>query len=106
MKKVTRFEALAKGIAMITTPIKKAQVNNVIEKSRLSSELAITECDADIEKAAAELVSSPKESNLTKLSDLMQERDELVAAMDLANKIKAYLDEEIEVEDEKEKKSK
>ena len=57
MKKVSRFDALAKGLTFLTTPIKKKQVENVIEKARLSSELALTACDSKIEKAAAALIN-------------------------------------------------
>ena len=103
MKKISRFDALAKGLSFIKAPIKKQQVNNIIEKARLSSELALAECNANMEKAAAVLVENPSEKALTELSDLLVRRDELKQSMELAAAIKAYLEEEVEVDDEKKK---
>lgn len=103
MKKVTRFEALAKGMSMVTTPIKKEQVANVIEKAVLSSKLALIKCDSQIEGAAANLINNPCEENLAALGELMQERSDIKKSEEVAKLIKEYLEEQVEVDDEKSK---
>lgn len=103
MKKVSRFAALSKGLNIITAPIKRNQVNNLIEQGRLQAEVKLAEIDAKIEDAARDLVANPKSEFINKLSDLMQTREDYVKAISLSQQIKDYLEEEIEVEEEKKK---
>ena len=103
MKKVTRFEALAKGLSLVTTPVKKEQVANVIEKAVLSSKLALIQCDSKIEIAAAVLINNPTEENLAALGNLMQEKADIKKSREIAEVIKEYLEEQVEIDDEKSK---
>lgn len=104
MSKVSRFEAFAKCLKSVTTAIKKGQVDNVIEKARLSAELALTNASVRVEKAAAALVSEPTEANLNILAEAIQSQADIKTSMEVADTIKAYLAEEVEVEDDKKSK--
>lgn len=104
MSKVSRFEAFAKGLKSATTAIKKGQVDNVIEKARLSAELALTNASVRVEKAAAALVSEPTEANLNILAEAIQSQADIKTSVKVADTIKAYLAEEVEVEDDKKSK--
>ena len=105
--KTTRFNAATKGlVAKDKVEIRRQLVDNALKSSQLDLESKLIEIDEQKNQAIRDLATADNslvKDNIQRLADLLQKEETLNAAMNLSKKVLTVLDEEIEVEEEKEK---
>ena len=106
MKK-TRFNDAVSGLIEKTkVTIRRKMIENALTGSNLEADARLMTIDEQMSKLVLELAtgdSNEMKTNIQKLASLIQEKEELVKTKELSAKVIAYLDEEIEVDEKKEK---
>lgn len=106
MKK-TRFNAAVSGLIEKTkVTIRRKMIENALTGSNLEADARLMTIDDQMSKLTLELAtgdSNEMKTNIQKLASLIQAKEELVKTKELSAKVIAYLDEEIEVDEKKEK---
>ena len=105
--KTTRFKAAIKGlVAKDKVEIRRQLVDNALKSNQLDLESKLIEIDEQKNQIIRDLAiadNSMIKANIQRLAELIQKEELLNAAMNLSKKVTTVLDEEIEVEEEKEK---
>ena len=105
--KTTRFNAATKGlVAKDKVEIRRQLVDNALKSNQLDLESKLIEIDEQKNKIIQDLATADNsmvKAHIQCLAELIQEEELLKAAMNLSKKVTIVLDEEIEVEEEKEK---
>ena len=105
--KTTRFKAATKDlVAKDKVEIRRQLVDNALKSNQLDLESKLIEIDEQknqIIHALATADNSMIKANIQRLAELIQKEELLNAAMNISKKVLTVLDEEIEVEEEKEK---
>ena len=105
--KTTRFNAATKGlVAKDKVEIRRQLVDNALKSNQLDLESKLIEIDEQKNQVIRDLATADNslvKENIQRLADLLQKEETLNAAMKLSKKVLTVLDEEIEVEEEKEK---
>ena len=105
--KTTRFEAATKGlVTKDKVEIRRQLVDNALKSTQLDLESKLIEVDEQKNKIIRDLVTADNsmiKAHIQCLADLLQKEETLNAAMKLSKKVTTVLDEEIEVEEDKEK---
>ena len=106
MKK-TRFVAACNGfVEKEKAEIRRQLVDNALKSNQLDLESKLIEIDEQKNQVIRDLATADNslvKNNIQRLADLLQKEETLNAAMNLSKKVLTVLDEEIEVEEEKEK---
>ena len=106
MKKI-RFNAAVSGLIEKTkASIRRKMIENALTGSNLEADARLMTIDEQMSKLVVELAtgdSSNLKNNIQKLADLIQTKETLIKTKELSAKVTAYLDEEIDVEEKKEK---
>ncbi len=106
MKK-TRFNAAVSGLIEKTkASIRRKMIENSLNGSNLEAESKLMTIEEQMSKLVVELAtgdSSNLKNNIQKLANLIQTKETLIKTKELSAKVTAYLDEEIDVEEKKEK---
>ena len=105
--KTTRFNAATKGlVAKDKVEIRRQLVDNALKSNQLDLESKLIEIDEQKNQIIRNLATADNslvKDNIQRLAELLQKEETLKAAMNLSKKVTIVLDEEIEVEEEKEK---
>lgn len=105
--KTTRFNAATKGLVeKDKVEIRRQLVDNALKSNQLDLESKLIEIDEQKNQIIRDLATADNsmiKAHIQCLAELIQKEELLNAAMNLSKKVLTVLDEEIEVEEEKEK---
>lgn len=108
MKKMKRLEAFVSELTKsVKSSIREKQVENLLAKSQLSIENELATVDEELDEKVKKIATGDAknlEQYLQELADLLQSKDDLNDSLALNQRVKDYLNEEIEVDEKQEKK--